>query len=103
MAISLRRRSLSRLLWILGLGVFLRFAFFSSSSSSPSTSSFYNSDSHEIQEHNVLERVTRPDKTLNVQKHKFLQVRMGRDDREDLLDEVIKNGVTDYWERFQKP
>lgn len=104
MALSLRRRSLSRLLWILGLGVFLRFAFFSSSSSSSSsTSSFYNSDSHEIQEHNVLERVTRPDKTLNVQKHKFLQVRMGRDDREDLLDEVIKNGVTDYWERFQKP
>ena len=101
MVISLRRRSLSRILWIASLGVFLRFTLFSSSSSSPT--SFYNSDSHEIQEHNVLERVTRPDKTLNVQKHKFLQVRMGRDDREDLLEDVIKNGVTDYWERFQKP
>jgi hypothetical protein len=101
MAISLRRRSLTRILFALGLGIFLRLVFFSSSSS-PSTS-FYTSDSLEIQEHNVLERVTRPDKTLNVQKHKFLQVRMGRDDRDDLLVNVISNGVKDYWERFQKP
>src|ERR1700683_3027958 len=99
MAIALRRRSLTRILFALGLGVFLRFTFFSSSSS---PTSFYATDSHEIQEHNVLERVTRPDKTLNVQKHKFLQVRMGRDDRDDLLVDVISNGVMDYWERFQK-
>ena len=100
MVFSLRRRSLSRILWIACLGVFFRLTLFSSSSS---PTSFYSLDSNEIQEHNVLERVTRPDKTLNVQKHKFLQVRMGRDDREDLLDDVIKNGVSDYWERFQKP
>jgi hypothetical protein len=100
MAISLRRRSLTRILFTLGLGVLLRFAFFSPSST---TSSFYNSDLIEIQEQNVLERVTRPDKLLNAQKHKFLQVRMGRDDRDDLLIDVIRNGVSDYWERFQKP
>jgi|SRR5882762_2856113 hypothetical protein len=101
MAIALRRRSLTRIIFALGLGVFLRLTFFSSSSS-PS-SSFYTPDSLEIQGHNVLERVTRSDKTLNVQKHKFLQVRMGRDDRDDILADVISNGVMDYWERFQKP
>ena len=98
MAISLRRRSLTRILFALGFGIFLRLVFFSSSSSP--TSSI---DSLEIQENNVLERVTRSDRTLNVQKHKFLQVRMGRDDRDDLLVDVISNGVMDYWERFQKP
>jgi hypothetical protein len=98
MAVSLRRRSLTRILFALGLGFFLRLIFFSSSS--PQTSS---PDSHDIQEQNVLERVTRSDKTLNVQKHKFLQVRMGRDDRDDLLADIISNGVKDYWERFQKP
>jgi hypothetical protein len=101
MAVALRRRSLTRILFALGLGFFLRLIFFSSSSSR--TSSFYTPDSLDIQEQNVLERVTRSDKTLNVQKHKFLQVRMGRDDRDDLLADVIRNGVTDYWERFQKP
>lgn len=99
MAISFRRRSFNRVLAVVVLGVFFRLVFFSPSSQ---TSSLFTSESLEIQEHNVLERV-RPDKTLNVQKHKFLQVRMGRDDRDDLLGEVIRDGVMDYWERFQKP
>ena len=99
--ISLRRRSFTRLLVILFLGLGARLLFFPSSSSSPS--SFYNAKHHEILEHNVLERVTRSDKTLNVQKHKFLQVRMGRDERDDLLGDVVRNGVRDYWDRFQKP
>lgn len=62
--------------------------------------------SHAIVEHNVLERVTLADKTLDVQRHQFLQARMPRmpKDREsDLLVGWIKNGVRDYWERFQKP
>lgn len=101
MAITLRRRSLTRILFALGFGVFLRLTFFSPSSSP--TSSFYTPDSREIRPHNVLELVTRPDKTLNVQKHKFLQVRMGRDDKNDILADTISNGVMDYWERFQKP
>lgn len=101
MAMSLRRRSFTRIFFVVSVGIFLRLAFFPSSSL-PS-SSFHASDSLEIQEHNVLERVTRADKTLNVQKHRFLQVRMGRDERDDLLGDVVKNGVLDYWERFQKP
>ncbi|KAF8634322.1 hypothetical protein AX15_000983 [Amanita polypyramis BW_CC] len=28
---------------------------------------------------------------------------MGRDDRDELMGDVIHNGVNDYWERFQKP
>jgi hypothetical protein len=100
MPISLRRRSLTRILFALAVCFFLRLVFFSSSS--PPTSSF-PLDTLEIKEQNIVDRVTRSDKTLNVQKHKFLQVRMGRDDRDDLLVDVISNGVMDYWERFQKP
>lgn len=100
MALSLRRRSLSRLLFVLALAFFVRLFFFSSSQSSTSSTA---SNYREIEEHGVLERVTHADKTLNVQKHKFLQVRMGRDEREDLLSDVVQNGVRDYWDRFQKP
>ncbi|KAF8582398.1 glycosyltransferase family 69 protein [Ramaria rubella] len=92
-ALHLRRRSLGRLLAFITLGLVLRYIFNSGSS-----------DSAEILEHNVLEKVvTRSDKTLDVQRHPFLQARLGRDDREDLLSSVIKDGVSDYWERFQKP
>ncbi|KAG8993188.1 Cryptococcal mannosyltransferase 1 [Tulasnella sp. 427] len=58
---------------------------------------------HVIREHNVLERVTLADKTLDVQRHPFLQARMGRDDRDDLLSGWVKNGLRDYWERMQLP
>ena len=38
-----------------------------------------------------------------MQKHRFLQSRIGRDEREDLMSDVVRNGVNDYWERFQLP
>ena len=64
---------------------------------------FSNSPSHEIQEHNVLERVTRVEKTLDAQRHPFLQARLGRDERDDLFGGWVRNGMRDYWTRFQKP
>jgi hypothetical protein len=100
MAIAIRRRNITRLLLILLLAFSARLFF--STSSLPAASPLYTPESGEIREHNVLERV-RPDKTLNVQKHKFLQVRMGRDERKDILGDVVRDGVLDYWERFQKP
>jgi hypothetical protein len=100
--IAFRRRSLTRILIILGLAFFARYVFFPSSSSA-SPSSFGSSHSHEIQGHNFLEKATRADKTLNVQKHPFLQARMGRDERPELMGNVVQNGMRDYWERFQLP
>ncbi|KAG6868900.1 hypothetical protein C0993_008198 [Termitomyces sp. T159_Od127] len=94
MVLSFRRRSLSRLLTIAALAFLIRYLFFS-----PSTSE-YASYEQEIQGHNIIERATRPDKSLNVHKHKFLQARMGRDERGDLLGQVILNGVQDWWDRF---
>lgn len=58
---------------------------------------------HEIQTHNVLERVTRPNKMLDANRHEFLQVRMGRDERDGMLSDMVQDGVEDYWERFQFP
>ncbi|CAK5278734.1 unnamed protein product [Mycena citricolor] len=92
---SLRRRNLSRVAFIAACAFLVRWLFFSSSSISGSAS--------QIQEHNFIERATRPDKSLNVQKHRFLQARMGRDEREELMGDVIQNGMMDYWERFQVP
>ncbi|OBZ73255.1 hypothetical protein A0H81_07012 [Grifola frondosa] len=60
-------------------------------------------DPKEIRKQNVLDLVTRSDKPLDARKHKFLQARMGRDERPDLFTDVIQSGVRDYWERFQKP
>ncbi|KAI6022044.1 glycosyltransferase family 69 protein [Pisolithus marmoratus] len=53
--------------------------------------------------YNVLERVTGVDRSLNVQKHKFLQARVGRDERPDIFDDLVTDGVRDYWNRFQFP
>jgi hypothetical protein len=58
---------------------------------------------HEIRTHNVLERVTRPEKLLDVNRHQFLQVRMGRDERDGMLSDMVQDGVQDFWERFQFP
>ncbi|KAF8699635.1 hypothetical protein RHS03_07067, partial [Rhizoctonia solani] len=58
---------------------------------------------HEITAHNVLDRVTNADRTLDVRKHKFLQARIGRDERPDLLSEWVHNGALDFWQRFQLP
>lgn len=95
MAISIpfRRRSVGRLLVFIVIGFIFRYIF------GPG-----HSNGDEILEHNVLQRVvTRSDKTLDVQRHPFLQARLGRDDSDDLLSHVIRNGVADYWERFQQP
>lgn len=91
----LRRRSLSRILVILliplGLHFYLR-------------SSWYKTaDPSEIQENNVLDIVTGSGGALDARKHKFLQVRIGRDERPDMFSDVISNGLMDYWIRFQKP
>lgn len=92
-AFPFRRRSLGRLVLFIVIGFTIRYTFWSAPANRV-----------EIREHNVLERVvTRSDKTLDVQRHPFLQARLGREDRDDLLSNVIKDGVTDYWERFQKP
>ncbi|KAF7293173.1 Glycosyltransferase family 69 protein [Mycena chlorophos] len=96
--LTLRRRSLSRVVFIAVCAFVVRWLFFSSSS----TSSSSNAKAHEIQEHNFIERA-RQDKSLNVQKHRFLQARMGRDEREELMGDIIRNGADDYWERFQLP
>ncbi|CAL1702469.1 unnamed protein product [Somion occarium] len=68
-----------------------------------SFAAFYASDPQEIRKQGVLDLVTRAEKGLDARKHKFLQVRMGRDEREDLFGDVIRDGTLDYWERFQKP
>ena len=94
MVVSLRRRSLSRFLLLVAAIVSVKLFLFPSSAPPPE---------HQIKRHNFIERATRPDKSLNVQKHRFLQARMGRDERAELMGDVIRNGVDDYWERFQKP
>lgn len=91
----LRRRNVSRILLVLAVPVLLRVLL--------SSSFFKLSDPREILENNVLDIVSRSDKPLDARKHKFLQVRMGRDERPDILDDVILNGALDYWERYQKP
>lgn len=105
MAFTIRRRSFVRILILLSVVVLLRlFVGSPSSTASSVASSFYRTtDPHEIQKQGVLDLVTRGEKVLDARKHKFLQVRMGRDDRPDLFSNVINDGIMDYWERFQKP
>lgn len=93
---TFRRRTLSRLIFITFFGLFLRWLL-----SPPPTHS--KSQSHQIVEHNFIERATRPDKSLNVQRHPFLQSRMGRDERDDMFSALVQDGARDYWERFQLP
>jgi hypothetical protein len=56
-----------------------------------------------IQSHGVLERVLLADKFLDVHKYPFLQHREGRDERPDLFDNEVNDGISDFWNRFQKP
>lgn len=104
MAFSFRRRSLVRVLLLVSFALFVRLFIFSPSFPAASvTSKFYASDPQEIQKQGVLDLVTGKEKALDARKHTFLQVRLGRDEREDLFSDVIRDGVVDYWERFQKP
>lgn len=74
-------------------GVFL---LFSSSETAPASIVEY-------QGYNVIERVTGHKATLNPQKYKSLRRRLGRDDRPDILDDLISSGATYFWEQFQVP
>ena len=105
MPLAIRRRSLVRILILVSVVIGIRFLVVHSTSSTASSSgsSLYGSDPSEIQKQGVLDLVTRGEKPLDARKHKFLQVRMGRDDREDLFSDLIRNGIMDYWERFEKP
>ncbi|KIK82438.1 hypothetical protein PAXRUDRAFT_14732 [Paxillus rubicundulus Ve08.2h10] len=93
MAFPLR---LARLFAALGILLTVHLLLSTSSETTPSSISEY-------QGYNVLQRVTGLDQTLNVQKHKFMQWRIGRDARPDIFDDLIAGGVGDYWRRFQVP
>ena len=97
MSFTFRRRSVIRLLYVLVFALTVRYF---TSSSKPQERAAY---SQEIKQHNVLDLMHRPENVLDVQRYKFLQSRMGRDERDDLLGDIVRNGVDDYWERFQKP
>jgi hypothetical protein len=51
----------------------------------------------------MLEIVSGGDKQLDVQKHEFLQVRMGRDERPDFMSDLIQDGTDTFWTKFQLP
>ncbi|KAF7760847.1 CAZyme family GT69 [Agaricus bisporus var. burnettii] len=93
-----RRGGLLRIAALLAIGLVIRLVFFSSSST-PSRSS----QSYQIKEHSFIERATRSDKSLNVQRYPFLQARFGRDERPDIFDDLIYGGMLDYWTRLQLP
>ncbi|KAJ9099758.1 hypothetical protein QFC21_003756 [Naganishia friedmannii] len=93
---SQQRLGLRLVLGFAGLLV-LRSLFFPSSSSSSSRGD------KKIQSHGVLERVLLTEKYLDVHKYPFLQHRQGRDDRWDLFDGQVSDGLEDFWTRFQKP
>lgn len=97
-AVAFRRRTLTRLLLLVALYFLIHFTFFRSERPKA-----FKSQSHQIQRHNFIERATIPDKSLNVQRHPFLQSRMGRDEKEDIFSNLVRTGVRDYWERFQRP
>jgi hypothetical protein len=97
MALGLRRRNLTRLFILISAVVLIRLA--TSSNSSPSR----EKKSLEIQSHGVLDFVHGSENILDARRHSFLQSRVGRDEREDLMNDIVRNGVDDYWERFQKP
>ncbi|KAI0075004.1 hypothetical protein K474DRAFT_1600571 [Panus rudis PR-1116 ss-1] len=104
MAFVIRRRSLVRLLILLAFILLVRLFVVSPSSAASSIKAFYDSDPQEIKKQGVLDLVTaRGEKALDARKHKWLQVRLGRDEREDLFSDIVKDGYLDYWERFQKP
>lgn len=90
--ISFRRRSWLRALYVVIGLFFLRLVLFPPARE------------NEIAHHNVIERVTRgSEKLLDVQKHSWLQSRIGRDERPDMLNDFVDDGTNDFWNRFQLP
>ena len=83
---------MTRILWFIGLATLTKLLFFSSA----------KQESPQIRRQGVLDLVAGSDR-LDVQKHDFLQVRIGRDERQDMFSDVIESGIDDFWERFQKP
>lgn len=90
----LRPRSLTRLLIFAFLAYLARITYVFLNPSTPTVGNH-----HEIKKHGVFER----DRTLNVQKHPWLQSRMGRDERGDIFSDMVKGGVDDYWGNYQLP
>ncbi|EIN04474.1 glycosyltransferase family 69 protein [Punctularia strigosozonata HHB-11173 SS5] len=105
MALSFRRRSLTRVAYIVGLAIVARLLVIYTSSSSS------GQDDLEIREQNYLDKIrvagvgglTGAGGALDVQRHKFLQVRLGRDEREDMLDKEVRDGYLDFWQRYEMP
>ena len=95
-SIILRRRNVTRVLVIVCLAFAAKYIFAPSSSASANNRA-------EIRKHGVLDLVSRSDRVLDVQRHDFLQVRMGRDERGDVFQKYMRDGVDDFWERFEKP
>ncbi|KAI0294924.1 cryptococcal mannosyltransferase 1-domain-containing protein [Russula brevipes] len=95
MALGFRSRNLKRIFILVAAVILFRLAT-SSRSSSP------RKKTHEIQSHGVLDFVHGSENALDARRHSFLQTRVGRDEREDLMSDIVRNGVDDYWERFQK-
>ena len=91
-----RRRTLVRFLILVAVTLLIRFTFFQHTKA-------LKSKSQQIQRHNFIERATRPDKSLDVQRHPFLQARIGRDEKEDMFSNLVRTGIRDYWDRFQRP
>ena len=96
MVFYFRRRSLVRLFLFATLCVVAKLVFLPSRKADPA-------EALEIRKNNVLDLVSRSDKPLDARRHKFLQARHGRDERADLFKDMVRDGVMDYWERFQKP
>jgi len=96
MAYGFRRRNLTRIFILISAAILIRLATSSKSSSS-------KTKNNEIQGHGVLDFVHGSEYALDSRRHTFLQSRVGRDEREDLMGDIVRNGVDDYWERFQKP
>ena len=93
MPIIFGRRNLTRVFLFFGLGFILRLFFLPSRPTK----------APEIRRQGVFDLVSGADKFLDVQRHDFLQVRMGRDERPDIFTDIIESGAEDFWTRFQLP
>ena len=104
---ALRRRTLTRFLLVLAFVFLLRLLCFPSHNTSNINTTPHrppdHSWPHQIKQRSLIERATRPDQSLDVQRHRFLQVRMGRDERGEIMANTIAEGMWDWWERFQIP